>query len=105
MIKLIVIFVLLYIVYGFFKSLLSPTEHNSRKSTSDNNQTRSSEPNLKRTGHVRGAVDDEDAEDMEKDPICGAYFNPSDGVSIKEGRKTIHFCSDDCKDEFLNKSK
>jgi hypothetical protein len=40
---------------------------------------------------------------MVKDPQCGVYFPEKDGVVLKQGREKIVFCSEKCRDEYLNK--
>jgi len=39
--------------------------------------------------------------DLVQDPQCGAYVLPAQGVSVKVGGKSYHFCSDRCRDNFL----
>jgi YHS domain-containing protein len=43
------------------------------------------------------------ASDLVKDPICGTFVSKNDSVSVKDGDKTFHFCSYDCRDVFLDK--
>lgn len=40
---------------------------------------------------------------MVKDVTCGAYIEPSSGVSVKDGDTVHHFCSYECRDAFLEK--
>ncbi len=46
------------------------------------------------------SADQSDA-DLVQDPQCGAFILPAQGVSIRVGGKTYHFCSDSCRDNFL----
>jgi uncharacterized protein len=40
---------------------------------------------------------------MVKDPVCEVYFPKRSGISINIDGKTVHFCSEDCKDKYLEK--
>jgi len=46
---------------------------------------------------------DAPGKNMVKDPTCGAYIEPSSGVSVKDGESVHHFCSYQCRDAFLEK--
>lgn len=35
-----------------------------------------------------------------RDPVCGAYVEPSRAVAVRAGGKTHHFCSEDCRRAF-----
>ena len=39
--------------------------------------------------------------DLVQDPQCGAYILPAQGVTARVDGKTLHFCSESCKDKFL----
>ena len=39
---------------------------------------------------------------MAKDPVCGSYVDAAESISVRDGAKTYHFCSYDCRDAFLN---
>lgn len=40
--------------------------------------------------------------DMVRDPICGLYVSSRDAVTgFKDGR-TVYFCSEECKQRFMN---
>lgn len=39
---------------------------------------------------------------MVRDPICGTYVVPGKALELVKGRETIYFCSDRCRDEWLN---
>ena len=45
---------------------------------------------------------DRSAADLVQDPQCGAYILPAQGVTTRVGGKTYHFCSESCRDKFLN---
>ena len=49
-----------------------------------------------------GGSGDRSAADLVQDPQCGAYILPAQGVTAKVGGKTYHFCSESCRDKFLN---
>lgn len=40
---------------------------------------------------------------MVKDPTCGAYIEPSAGVSVRDGDAVHYFCCYECRDAFLEK--
>jgi uncharacterized protein len=40
---------------------------------------------------------------MVKDPYCGVYFAQKDGVHLSMNGKDLYFCSEECKDKFLDK--
>ncbi|NLI81501.1 MAG: YHS domain-containing protein [Deltaproteobacteria bacterium] len=42
-----------------------------------------------------------DEPEMVKDPQCGTYFMKRRGVPARVGGKTLHFCSEACRDKFL----
>ena len=39
--------------------------------------------------------------EMVKDPMCGSYVEVQGSLTVKDGNKTIHFCSYDCRERFL----
>ncbi len=41
------------------------------------------------------------AGEMVKDPVCGAYVSLDDSITVRDGSKTYHFCSYDCREKFL----
>jgi uncharacterized protein len=40
---------------------------------------------------------------MVKDPHCGVYFAKKDGVHLNVKGEDLYFCSEECKDTFLDK--
>ncbi len=36
-----------------------------------------------------------------KDPVCGAYVDKDNALSVREGENLHHFCSYECRDAFL----
>lgn len=44
-----------------------------------------------------GRVDDV----MVRDPFCGVYFPKREGVTAKVDGETLIFCSEDCRDRYL----
>ena len=40
---------------------------------------------------------------MVKDPQCGIYFAKKDGVYLNINGQDLYFCSQECKDMFLEK--
>jgi YHS domain-containing protein len=39
---------------------------------------------------------------MERDPICGTYVIPGKALELARGRERVYFCSDRCRDEWMN---
>lgn len=79
MIRLAVFVLLIIVVYKLLRGLLK------KISVSDKRE-------------VRG---DQVAADLVRDPQCGAYILPAQGISARVGGKTFHFCSESCKDKFI----
>jgi uncharacterized protein len=44
-------------------------------------------------------------EEMKKDPVCGAYLPISQAVKYGKGHTTQYFCSEECKNKFLELQK
>jgi YHS domain-containing protein len=40
---------------------------------------------------------------MIKDPFCEIYFPKKDGVHLRIDGKDLYFCSEECRDKFLEK--
>jgi len=40
---------------------------------------------------------------MARDPICGAYVEKESSISVRNSDKIEHFCSYDCRDEYIKK--
>ena len=38
---------------------------------------------------------------MVKDPHCGVYFSRQDGVGLKVEGQDLYFCSQECRDKFV----
>lgn len=46
-----------------------------------------------------------DAENyMVKDPVCGMYMDSRLAVRLEKGKEPTYFCSEECKNKFLDKS-
>ena len=60
---------------------------------------RTMEPPAPREGRVP-----EHGVHMEKDPVCGTYVVPDRAVSATVGRRTIYFCSTECRDKYRAKT-
>ena len=82
MIRIIILVIVVYVVYRALKSYMFPSESSS-KSVS---------------GGSIGEIDDV----MIKDPYCQAYFPKRNAVHLSLGGKNLYFCSDQCKDEYLD---
>ena len=41
---------------------------------------------------------------MVKDPVCGMYMDSRLAICIERKREAYYFCSEDCKNKYLNQS-
>lgn len=41
-------------------------------------------------------------EEMVKDPSCGIWVPVSQAITVGQGQETLHFCSPECRDRFLD---
>lgn len=39
---------------------------------------------------------------MVQDPVCGVYIPKREGVALKQGTSEMYFCSNKCKNKYLN---
>ena len=53
------------------------------------------------SGKTTGEIDDV----MIKDPFCQAYFPKRSGVHLKSDGEDLYFCSNECRDRFIEMSK
>jgi uncharacterized protein len=81
--RLLILLVLSYLGYRFVKSWMF-------KETQPQKTTFGSE-----TGEINNV--------MVKDPYCGIFFAKKDGVHLKVSNQDLYFCSEECKDKFLEK--
>jgi uncharacterized protein len=81
--RLLILMGLLYLCYKFLKSWVL-NEASPRKSKFE---------------RKRGEIDDV----MVKDPYCEIYFAKRDGVHLNDNGKDIYFCSEECKEKYLEK--
>ena len=81
--RLLVLMGLLYLCYRLLKSWMLK-ENTSQKEV---------------FGKKAGEIDDV----MVKDPYCGIYFAKRDGVHLNINGKDVSFCSNECKDKYLEK--
>lgn len=51
------------------------------------------------SGQSAGEIDDV----MVKDPCCNIYFAKRDGLHLKMDGKDLYFCSQECRDKFVEK--
>jgi uncharacterized protein len=40
-----------------------------------------------------------------KDPVCGMYMDPKLALPLEAGRETYYFCSEDCKNKYIEQSR
>ena len=50
---------------------------------------------------VNNENEDQDAQVMIKDPVCGVFFPKKDAFTYVINGKTHYFCSDKCKNKYL----
>jgi YHS domain-containing protein len=81
--RLLILLGLLYLGYRFLKSWMFK-ETPSQKAAFENKTAE---------------IDDV----MVKDPQCGVYFAKKDGVHLSVNGQDLNFCSEGCKDKFLEK--
>ena len=81
MIRIILLFVVGYVVYRALKSWMLPA----------------APPSKPVAGKTAGEIDDV----MIKDPFCEAYFPKRNAVHVNVNGKDLSFCSVECKDKFL----
>ncbi len=43
-------------------------------------------------------------EEMVQDPVCATWVPRSQALSMQHGKETIHFCSADCRDKYLEET-
>ena len=82
--RIIIILVLLYLAYRALKIWLRKNLDLERHI-----QTR-------RTGEIDNM--------MVKDPVCNVYFHKKDAVTLDREGERLYFCSEECKNEYINKT-
>ncbi|MEN8152586.1 MAG: YHS domain-containing protein [Acidobacteriota bacterium] len=40
-------------------------------------------------------------EEMKKDPVCGTYIPEKNSLKLKSGGETFHFCSEKCREHYI----
>jgi uncharacterized protein len=81
MVKLLIFFIIGYILYRSVKSWMYPNRSKTKTVS----------------GKTRGQIDDV----MIKDPFCEAYFPKRDAVKLKLEGQDLYFCSKECRDKYL----
>jgi YHS domain-containing protein len=51
-------------------------------------------------GRVRGTSAPQRGVSMVRDPVCGTFIVPGRAVTIVDGRTTVSFCSETCRDKY-----
>jgi uncharacterized protein len=82
MIRLLIFGLLIYLGYRAVRTLVDGSSLNGRSVSGKN----------------VGKIDDV----MIKDPYCEVYFPQKEGVHLREGGKDLYFCSEDCRDKYLD---
>ena len=52
------------------------------------------------TGTPRGTRVPQRGVQMVRDPVCGTFVVPDRAVMLVEGAQRVHFCSDQCRDQY-----
>jgi uncharacterized protein len=81
MIKIVILFIVVYVLYRSLRTWMFPAVSSSRSDS----------------GKTTPEIDDV----MIKDPFCEAYFPKRNGVHLKFSGKDLYFCSNQCKDNYL----
>ena len=81
MIKFIILFIIGYVLYRSVKSWMSPSASSTRSVSRE----------------TAAEIDDV----MIKDPFCEVYFPKRNGVHLNFGGKDLYFCSNQCKNNYL----
>ena len=81
MIKYIILFVVIYLLYRSLKSWILPAASSGKPVS----------------GKTVAEIDDV----MIKDPFCEVYFPKRNGVHLSFDGKDLYFCSSQCKDKYL----
>jgi len=77
LIRLIVIFVISYVIYRYIKRLFSPTDKSER------------------------ITDSESADEMVQDPYCKVYIPKDRAISMNIDGKELFFCSRECAQRYI----
>jgi YHS domain-containing protein len=51
-------------------------------------------------GRSKGASTPQRGVSMVRDPVCGTFVVPERAVTIVDGRTTVSFCSESCRDKY-----
>lgn len=43
-----------------------------------------------------------DSGEMVQDPVCGTYVDKDSAITVRNGDKTIHFCSYECRQKYID---
>ncbi len=81
LIRVMIVFGLVLVALSTLRALFSPST--PKKTASD-----------PRAGPTRSGK-------LVKDPICGTYVTQGQSISTNRGSEVFHFCSEDCRKQFL----
>jgi len=45
---------------------------------------------------------DSEVNEMVRDPVCGVYITPREAISVVERGRRIHFCSEQCRQKYID---
>ncbi len=89
LIRVLIIIFLFYLIYRILKGLMKP-------------------PSLNRYAKSKIKDDsdgDSEAEELVRDPNCGIYIPRKQGVAALVGRRVSYFCSQECKQAYIENRK
>ena len=43
-----------------------------------------------------------DSGEMVRDPVCGTYVDKDSAITVRNGEQTIHFCSYECRQKYID---
>ena len=41
--------------------------------------------------------------EMVQDPVCGTYVDKSNSITVRNGDQTLHFCSYECRQKYIDR--
>lgn len=88
-VRLIVLFVILYLLYRVTKNLIGSATQKKRIRSEEN----------------RNRQPDRLGEELVQDPVCGTFVPISNALKLKNGGKTLYFCSRECLEKYRKENR
>lgn len=86
MIRHIVTFLLIYLIYRMVRAIFFPGQKSTRAPR-------------------RGPSANQAIDEMVKDPVCGVYVPRRDALRVSSGGETLYFCGPKCREHYLEAKK